>query len=1274
LGATGLALALVAAANAQNYVKWDQPPDPAQPDNLYYGWNEESTFWDQGPTVADDWVCQTDDPVVGIRWWGSFLGWQSSEPPQLPAHFHILFWTDVPADPGDPSSFSHPGQVIHEIICFDYQVHFVGWDFDPKIGEYEACFLFEQTFLPAEYFYQDPTGGDPGIYWVSISACYDLAPPPPHPWGWKTRPRDSTSPAPDDAVVIDQPTLPGLGSVYISGQPIEYPVGTSWDTAFDLIAQQEVSGIKWDQPPVLNPDSQYPDCFWGWDEVSDYRMISGQMVADDWVCMDDRPVTDVHWWGSYLGWDGSEAPDPPMGFYIGVWTDVPAGEDDWFSHPGELLQLWYAPYDTVMEMPVGCDWHPDFMPVPETCFYYTFNIPEAEWFYQQPGPTVYWLSIAAHYVNPVTHPWGWKTRPRDPTSPAPDDAVRIFDPPAPPVGAFYQQGEPIFWPTPDESWDTAFQLTTEDGDPYIKWSQPPEPYVPDDAFNGWDEHSVYSDNSPQIVGDDWVCRNEDPISDVHWWGSFIGWGHQDPPVLPDSFHIGIWEDIPADPDDPNSFSHPGDMIWENVCNEYNWQFVGWDFDPRDPFAAPEACYYFECDIPPDNWFYQPGGTNIYWVTIAAIYDDECLCNGDLDDNGVIDAADFAILMSCYGLPPTGTCVRSDLDCDGDIDDDDVDIFNCQAAAGWPDPNCCPDGTVIMYPFGVKTRPRSDASQAPDDAVRVFDPTTPIPGDAYVDGEPLWWPTPQDSWDIAFRLTATHEQEPGLVPKWAQEAACFDGFDAESNLWWAGDPPFPKWDQPPDVNWPGIHSDNTILLADDWRCQGGVVTDLHWYGNYENEVVGVGLAGFNLWIYADAPGMPAGPPAPALWSAWVPFTTANETDTGLLNSEGCRIFRYDHFLSDPFDQVQGNIYWLVVQAVPNAGDPVPIWRWQEAGRNLPPILNPAMIMTAGAGWLPICWTDQTCTDFAFVVTSDSLVQDVNKVVADDFISDGRDILALGWFGSYFDDRYMPDSGDLVHVIDGWLIGIHWADINAAPNHPPELILDGHPTVLAVYFAPASAVEILGLYCTDCNGHPLFHYRVDLDQCCLVCTHPDPRNTYPTPGLPGVFQELTEYRYWLSVQAVTGIEWTPDACDPVLTGHLPPLEPGSTGAFWGWHTGYEPPDWAGLTYVSALGAIVDFTPYPPGCWDYGTWVDQPWECPTEPIPVHQAFALMASDCPEDLDGSGAIDLPDLADLLSRYGSCVGDAAYSPAADFDNDGCVNLPDLAQLLSVYGQICPTW
>ncbi len=59
-----------------------------------------------------------------------------------------------------------------------------------------------------------------------------------------------------------------------------------------------------------------------------------------------------------------------------------------------------------------------------------------------------------------------------------------------------------------------------------------------------------------------------------------------------------------------------------------------------------------------------------------------------------------------------------------------------------------------------------------------------------------------------------------------------------------------------------------------------------------------------------------------------------------------------------------------------------------------------------------------------------------------------------------------------------------------------------------------------------------------------------------------------------------------------------------------------------------------------------------------------------CYGDLDGDNDIDLADLAQLLSNYGTPSG-AVYEDG-DLDADGDVDLADLAGLLAVYGTTCP--
>ncbi len=68
------------------------------------------------------------------------------------------------------------------------------------------------------------------------------------------------------------------------------------------------------------------------------------------------------------------------------------------------------------------------------------------------------------------------------------------------------------------------------------------------------------------------------------------------------------------------------------------------------------------------------------------------------------------------------------------------------------------------------------------------------------------------------------------------------------------------------------------------------------------------------------------------------------------------------------------------------------------------------------------------------------------------------------------------------------------------------------------------------------------------------------------------------------------------------------------------------------------------------------------------VDQAGVLVY--CNGDLDGDNDVDLTDLGQLLSNYGTSQG-ATYEDG-DLDGDGDVDLTDLSGLLSVYGTACP--
>ena len=64
------------------------------------------------------------------------------------------------------------------------------------------------------------------------------------------------------------------------------------------------------------------------------------------------------------------------------------------------------------------------------------------------------------------------------------------------------------------------------------------------------------------------------------------------------------------------------LVWENVCDTSVWNFAGYDLDPRDgdpDQTENEACFQWAQFLSQDEWFHQEEGTNVYWLSIAAIY-------------------------------------------------------------------------------------------------------------------------------------------------------------------------------------------------------------------------------------------------------------------------------------------------------------------------------------------------------------------------------------------------------------------------------------------------------------------------------------------------------------------------------------------------------------------------------------------------------------------------------------------------------------------------------
>lgn len=74
-------------------------------------------------------------------------------------------------------------------------------------------------------------------------------------------------------------------------------------------------------------------------------------------------------------------------------------------------------------------------------------------------------------------------------------------------------------------------------------------------------------------------------------------------------------------------------------------------------------------------------------------------------------------------------------------------------------------------------------------------------------------------------------------------------------------------------------------------------------------------------------------------------------------------------------------------------------------------------------------------------------------------------------------------------------------------------------------------------------------------------------------------------------------------------------------------------------------------------------------TPPIVDIGAYERMRPPCRGDVNGDRAVDLADLATLLSHFGTPAGGTVAD--GDWDGDGDVDISDLAGLLSVFGSVC---
>jgi hypothetical protein len=427
--------------------------------------------------------------------------------------------------------------------------------------------------------------------------------------------------------------------------------------------------LKWSQPPVeTDPTSRQP-VYCGPGEPAyatralPYVAASWTFVADDFRCLGDAPVVSIHWWGSYRGWDGEQAPRvQPESWRIGFWSHAPADQRCPFRRPNKLLWVVNVPAARVVETQagtVGLD-----RKRPDTVFEYLLKLQPQEYFRRSQSPdwdtrdSLFWISIAAVYTGSPApqNPWAWLSRPMpwgggavkaqfkrddlrvgfslDPSTIDPVTSSSARDRRDMCDMAFELDTAPecVVWEQPFTGirdwacYEDEESLAVEESGVTAKWTQPPDA----DATGMGVDMTRDSPLTwpPTVCADDFECRTTGPITGITLWTSW----YQD--LLPGdsaenvTFTLSIRRDIPADRS-PTGYSMPGEVLWRKEFSR--GQFT---IEPQESRAEGYYCpanvtfepgnhrtgYKYTFPIDPGEAFRQTGTERspvVYWLAAQA---------------------------------------------------------------------------------------------------------------------------------------------------------------------------------------------------------------------------------------------------------------------------------------------------------------------------------------------------------------------------------------------------------------------------------------------------------------------------------------------------------------------------------------------------------------------------------------------------------------------------------------------------------------------------------
>lgn len=655
--------------------KYLQPPD-LSPNGI----DVDATDWDDGiwtnQILADDFNCTTTGAITDIHIWGS---WYHDYPFPEDVEFALYIFSDNPVG---PDGWSEPNEWL-------WEQYFTVGEFDVSIedsnleeGYYVPCEPYYEPFAdticyrydfyidPNEAFYQYGDPCNPVVYWLVVAA-YPLGP---------------------------------VGPVAEQDEPIRF----GWKTSKEHWNDDAVWWDSWDGRFV---ELRYPTT-----QEEETEFYIDRLVADDWPCDNNVPVTAAAWWGSYIGYQyaacdimGPWMPLPvkPKYFWLTIWDDVPATVDTKYA-----------------QLPDPCGW--------DICL---CNQVADDFNCGQTGPITdihFWMSWREDIVGEVNN---WE--------------VEIWnDMPG-------NAGAGPLW-----TWNGVGNVTT-----YLAGVGPQGYFCPCD-YSYWidpPDHQNYYKVDIDNIRDPFIQQ----AGSAYWLvirGNFItpcaGW-KTSVDTWPSAavywdMHTLTWNEL-YDPCTGNAlnlafeittgdYSHPNDVIWKYKAYDYDEVLVGYDkhphFDPNDPTTSGrEPVFRYSVRLPEEDWFCQEEPNNVYWFSVVAVYDEdtanyawgwtnhEHVYNDDAvagylepggpepmwfweelyDQNNVSEDMSFILFTEpeCFpdtdpayanwvtvGRPGSWCCkYQNQGDCNGDgwVNLFDLWIFKPSYNKAWPDPAYNPDG-------------------------------------------------------------------------------------------------------------------------------------------------------------------------------------------------------------------------------------------------------------------------------------------------------------------------------------------------------------------------------------------------------------------------------------------------------------------------------------------------------------------------------------------------------------------------------------------------------